>query len=206
MGFKIDGLRMLTYAELALQKPATESMQTSLLDYIMVGKNVLSPEQCQHLIERFEASDAVEPCRRDGSHSFAQLEITTRWPDEHALLLPIFLEQFVRYKKLTRATHWPANIAFEHLRIKRYLPNEQDFFVPHVDVVDQVSARRFVTALIYLNAPEGGETVFPNLDLTISPETGKILVFPPLWLFPHEGRPPRVAPKYILHIYLGYGS
>ncbi len=197
---------MPTNSGLALQEPAAASPQTSLLDYIMSGKSALSSEHCQRLIERFEASEAAEVCRRDGSHSFTQLEITTAWPDEHALLLPVFLEHFVRYKKLTRASHWPANIAFEHLRIKRYLPNEQDFFVPHVDVVDQVSARRFVTALIYLNEPEGGETTFPNLDLSIAPETGKILVFPPLWLFPHEGRPPRVSPKYILHTYLGYGS
>ena len=197
---------MLKNSGPALQKPAVASIKTSLLDYIMSGKSVLSPEHCQRLIERFDASEAVEACQRDGSHSFAQLEITTAWPDEHTLLLPVLLEQFVRYKQLTGGSYWPANIAFEHLRIKRYLPNEQDFFVPHVDVVDQLSARRFVTAIIYLNEPEGGETIFPNLDLSIAPETGKILVFPPLWLFPHEGRPPRLSPKYILHTYLGYGS
>jgi hypothetical protein len=197
---------MLTDSGHALQDPATAPIQTSLLDYIMLGKGALSTEHCQRLIERFETSEAVEVCQRDGSHSFTQLEITTAWPDEHALLLPVFLEHFVRYKHITKASYWPAKIAFEHLRIKRYLPNEQDFFVPHVDVVDQVSARRFVTAFIYLNEPEGGETTFPSLDLSIAPETGKILVFPPLWLFPHEGRPPRTSPKYILHTYLGYGS
>jgi hypothetical protein len=26
--------------------------------------------------------------------------------------------------------------------------------------------------------------------------------FPPLWLFPHQGLPPRDAPQYILHTYL----
>jgi hypothetical protein len=98
----------------------------------------------------------------------------------------------------------PAQAAFEHLRIKRYLPNGQDFFGPHVDVVNQLSARRFITAFIYLNEPEGGETVFSNLGLSIAPETGKLLMFPPLWLFPHEGRPPRAIPKYILHTYLCY--
>jgi hypothetical protein len=197
---------MQTDSGLALQELTTSPLKTSLLDYIMLGKSALSSEHCQRLIERFETSEEVEVCQRDGSHNFSQLEVTTAWPDEHALLLPVFLEHFVRYKKLAKATYWPANIAFEHLRIKRYLPNEQEFFVPHVDVVDQVSARRFITAFIYLNEPEGGETIFPNLDLSIAPETGKILVFPPLWLFPHEGRPPRVSPKYILHTYLGYGS
>jgi prolyl 4-hydroxylase len=200
---------MLTDSGPALEEPAIASMKTSLLDYIMLGRNVLSPEHCQRLIERFEASEAVQVCRRYGGHSFTQLEITTAWPDEHTLLLPVFLDQFRRYQELTKAFYWPtypAHTAFEHLRIKRYLPNEQDFFATHVDVVDQLTARRFITAFIYLNEPEGGETVFPNLGLSIAPETGKLLVFPPLWLFPHEGRPPRLVPKYILHTYLCYGS
>jgi hypothetical protein len=90
--------------------------------------------------------------------------------------------------------------------MKRYFPDAQDYFGPHVDVVDQLSARRFITAFIYLNKPEGGETVFPNLNFSVSPETGKLLAFPPLWLFPHEGRAPRLTPKYILHTYLCYRS
>jgi prolyl 4-hydroxylase len=197
---------MQTYSETTPQEPAATSIRTSLLDYIMLGESVLSPEHCQRLIERFEASEAVRACQHSGGHSFTQLEITTAWPDEHDLLLPVFLDHFQKYKQLTGAIYWPANIAFEHLRIKRYLPNEQDFFGPHVDVVDQLSARRFITAFIYLNEPEGGETVFPNLNFSVAPKTGKLLAFPPLWLFPHEGRPPRSIPKYILHTYLCYGS
>ena len=46
--------------------------------------------------------------------------------------------------------------------MKRYLPNGRDFFPLHVDVMGQVAARRFMTAFIYLNAPAGGETVFPT--------------------------------------------
>jgi hypothetical protein len=197
---------MQTHSEPAPQEPDITSVKTSLLDYIMLGESVLSAEHCQRLIERFEASEAVQACQRSGGHSFTQLEITTAWPDEHALLLPVFLDHFQKYQQLTGAIYWPANIAFEHLRIKRYLPNEQDFFGPHVDVVDQLSARRFITAFIYLNEPEGGETIFPNLNFSVVPETGKLLVFPPLWLFPHDGRPPRLIPKYILHTYLCYGS
>jgi prolyl 4-hydroxylase len=189
---------------LALRERAL--LSTSLLDYVMVEKNVLSPEHCRRLIDRFEAAEKVEICKRNGGHSFAQLEVTTAWPDEQALLLPIFLRQFETYQQRTGSAYWPANIAFEHLRLKRYLPNGEDFFPPHVDVVDQLTARRFITAFIYLNAPAGGETAFPSLNLSIAPETGKLLAFPPLWLFPHEGRPPRLAPKYILHTYLCYGG
>jgi prolyl 4-hydroxylase len=196
---------MPTNSGSVLQEASVTPTKSSLLDYITINKNVLTPEHCQRLIDRFEASAEVEVCRRRG-YSFSQLEITTAWPDENALLLQIFVENFQKYKQITNAIYWPANIAFEHIRVKRYLPNEQDFFVPHVDVMDQVSARRFITAIIYLNDPEGGETIFPDLGLSVAPETGKLLVFPPLWLFPHEGRAPRSIPKYILHTYLCYGA
>ena len=88
--------------------------------------------------------------------------------------------------------------------MKRYLPNGRDFFPLHVDVMGQAASRRFMTAIIYLNAPAGGETVFPNLDISVAPEPGKLLAFPPIWLFPHAGRPPQSSSKYILHTYLCY--
>ena len=65
---------------------------------------------------------------------------------------------------------------------------------------------RPVRWFVYLNAPAGGETLFPNLDLTVAPEPGKFIAFPPLWLFPHAGLPPKAQPKYILHTYLCYPS
>ena len=77
--------------------------------------------------------------------------------------------------------------------MKRYLPNGRDFFPLHVDVMGQVASRRFMTAFIYLNTPAGGETVFPNLDISVAPEPGKLLAFPPIWLFPHAGLPPNPA-------------
>ncbi|HTW33756.1 MAG TPA: 2OG-Fe(II) oxygenase [Rhizomicrobium sp.] len=180
--------------------------QPALADLVMVTPHALSAEHCTRLIERFEAAEEQQICEKPGGHSFTQIEITKAWPDEHAFLLPLFLEHFQNYQRCTGSTYWPRNIGYEHLRVKRYLPNGRDWFAPHVDVVDQLTARRFMTAFIYLNAPKGGETVFPTLGLVIPPETGKLLSFPPLWLFPHEGRAPVSAPKYILHTYLCYGE
>jgi hypothetical protein len=178
----------------------------ALADFVQVFANALPAPHCERLIERFEATEETQFCQRAGGHSFRQIEITTAWPDEHEILLPVFLAHFQKYQEATKSTYWPRNIAFEHLRLKRYMPNGRDCFPPHVDVIDQLTARRFITAMIYLNAPAGGETVFPSLDISIAPKIGSLLVFPPLWLFPHEGRPPRLAPKYILHTYLCYGS
>jgi hypothetical protein len=179
----------------------------SLRDYVMIVDNVLPPEHCQRLIDRFEAMETHQlDVRQEPGYSFAQLGITTAWPDEQELLLPVFLKHFQEYRLTRRAFYWPQNMAYEHLRMKRYLPNGRDHFTPHVDVLNRGSCYRFMTAFIYLNEPADGETVFPELDLAVAPKPGRLLSFPPLWLFPHEGRPPRIEPKYILHTYLCYGD
>jgi len=187
--------------------PPPKSTNPALRDYVMVVDDVLPAEHCRRLIDRFEAMAPDQLDARDEpGYSYTQLGITNAWPDEHNLLLPVFLKHFQDYRQTRRAFYWPANISYEHLRVKRYLPNGRDLFTPHVDAIDKSSATRFMTAFIYLNEPADGETVFPELDLAVAPKTGRILSFPPLWLFPHEGRPPRLEPKYILHTYLRIGE
>ncbi len=178
----------------------------SLSDHIMLFADALSPTHCRTLIDRFESSQQHEMCQRESGHSFVQLDITENWPDQHKLLVPVFLSYLNKYQDAVKAYFWPPKFSFEHLRLKRYLPNGRDSFPVHVDVMGQAAARRFMTAIIYLNDPAGGETVFPSLDISIAPEPGKLLAFPPLWLFPHAGLPPQSSPKYILHTYLCYPS
>jgi prolyl 4-hydroxylase len=176
----------------------------SLADHVVVFAGALSPDHCQELIRRFEESPGREVRQLDAGYSFCQLDITQQWPDESKILVPVLLSFFNRYQLAVNARFWPPKFSFEHLRIKRYLPNGRDLFPLHVDVMTQEAARRFMTAIVYLNAPEGGETVFPTLALSIAPEPGKLLAFPPLWLFPHAGLAPKSEPKYILHTYLCY--
>lgn len=171
----------------------------------MVFDRVLPPQHCESLIQRFESSAAdLEICRIEAGYSFCQIDVTGQWPDQSQILLAVFLSYFNRYQLALNARFWPPRFCFEHLRMKRYLPDGRDRFPPHVDVLSQVAARRFMTAIIYLNAPSGGETVFPDLDISVAPEPGKLLAFPPLWLFPHAGLTPKSEPKYILHTYLCY--
>jgi prolyl 4-hydroxylase len=177
---------------------------TSLADHVLIFPGALAPDRCQTLIHRFESSADLETCQLEAGFSFSQLNVTERWPDENKILLPIFLSHFNKYQLALNARFWPPKFCFENLRMKRYLPNGRDLFPLHVDVMGQTASRRFMTAFIYLNAPEGGETVFPHLAISVQPEPGKLLAFPPLWLFPHAGLAPKSSPKYILHTYLCY--
>jgi prolyl 4-hydroxylase len=178
-----------------------------LVDYIKFYSGVLSVTQCDGLIRRFESDTQHHDIRRiEDGYSFVQLDVTTAWPDVDAEVERILNECYQKYRAELRLREcWPARFVYEHLRMKRYLPDGRDNFPPHVDVTDEETSTRFVTAIIYLNDPGGGgETVFPELGVKMSPQPGNIILFPPLWTFPHAGLSPHYKPKYILHSYLRY--
>jgi len=88
------------------------------------------------------------------------------------------------------------------LVMKRYRAGTDEKFQLHWDAIQHV-ASRYLVMLWYLNdVPEGGETRFPQLDLTVSPREGRMLMFPPYWMYQHEGMPVRSGEKYIVSTYL----
>lgn len=90
------------------------------------------------------------------------------------------------------------------LILKRYRAGSNEQFQLHFDALGEV-ANRYLVFLWYLNdVAEGGETAFPDLDVRIAPKTGRLLVFPPYWMFQHAGLPPLSGDKYILSTYLLY--
>jgi hypothetical protein len=177
-----------------------------LSDYVKAYEHTLAAEQCESLINRFEASTLLhEKKQAADAYSFVQLSVSRHWKDVEEQAARIFMTCLRQYwQSLEIGPYWPQRPAVEEIRMKRYLPDGRDNFPPHVDVMDEADARRFITAILYLNDPGGGETVFPGLDLRVAPLPGRLVVFPPLWLFPHAGLPPRDRPKYILHAYLWY--
>ena len=112
-------------------------------------------------------------------------------------------EDFTR-KVIPFIKQWPEKYGFEQVRFKKYEDNDKDEFREHVDVTDYNSARRFLVFFLYLNNNDGGETTFPEYDIKIKPETGKVLMFPPLWTYKHTAEKPKNQPKYIVGSYLHY--
>ncbi|MFT4248289.1 MAG: 2OG-Fe(II) oxygenase [Pseudomonas sp.] len=57
----------------------------------------------------------------------------------------------------------------------------------------------------YLNdVREGGQTRFIDLDLEVAPRIGRLLIFPPYWMYMHAALPPRSGDKYIISTYLEF--
>jgi hypothetical protein len=60
------------------------------------------------------------------------------------------------------------------------------------------SFARVLVWLLYLNdISEGGETEFLNQRERVSPEAGKLVVWPAAWPWQHRGNPPLTETKYI---------
>lgn len=180
-----------------------------LSDLVRVYPSTLSLDDCQQLIDGFEARAAEHLIHQGEGNAprFAELNLTQAWGEGHDLafgaILPVF-EAYSRELQILPA-QWPAEMAFEELRMKRYRASSDDCFPDHVDVGDHASARRFLAALLYLNdVEEGGETDFPLWGQTIRPRAGSVLVFPPLWPWLHGGRCATSQPKHIISSYLHY--
>lgn len=74
-----------------------------------------------------------------------------------------------------------------------------EFYHWHVDGGPGEFSRRQLVAIWYLNpAPEqGGETEFYFQKLSIKPERGMLLLFPPFWTHLHRGNTVSAGTKYI---------
>ena len=80
-------------------------MAKLLSDYVKAYENTLSPEQCQALIDRFEAASSLhERKQADGSYSFAQLSISRHWPEVEAQIARIMMTGMQQYWQIGRAS------------------------------------------------------------------------------------------------------
>lgn len=181
-----------------------------LLDLIHVYENVVDPSVCQFLIDTFESfSEHHESVNENKKPNFTQFNLTENRDLNEQInnVHNLFIQQTIGYRdkyyEFIDKRVFPSQHAFEQYRIKRYNVGGDEMFDTHVDIMDYASARRYLSFLWYLNdVDEGGETVFK--DITIKPKAGTLLVFPPLWMYPHRGNPPISGPKYIMSTYLHY--
>lgn len=184
-------------------------MAIELNDLVQVYDDVLDEQICSGLIEIYEENQSNhERYDNEGRPNFTQLNFTdcqnsAKEQSLHAIVVNKVLEHRQKYYSLMDERVFPVDNHFEHFRIKKYNPDGNDFYDTHVDVTDYPCARRYLSFIFYLNdVNAGGETVFT--DLTINAKKGRLVVFPPLWMFPHKGNPPISGPKYILSTYLHY--
>ena len=177
-------------------------------NFIATYDNVLSKDQCQHLIDKFEDSQVQwQKTELKDHRSFTEININAYedWKEYEKIIYTTLRPYIDKYAEKFKITHnWPDKFGWEQIRFKKYEVNGIDEFKEHVDVMDHASAKRFLVFFLYLNNNTGGLTSFPEYDRMITPKAGKLLMFPPLWTHKHIGHKPLEQPKYIVGSYLHY--
>lgn len=181
-----------------------------LARYVQCFDRALEPDFCLRMIESFNRLARFHA--RSGRGTPAQLE-ESAWTELNvtkvadASFETFFREQAMRYlalynERVSLTLPIPPRNRLENLRIKRYSVDTADRFQPHFDSLDYCS-NRYMVFLWYLNdVSEGGETEFCDLGLRIRAQQGRLLMFPPYWMFQHAGLPPRSNDKYMISTYL----
>ena len=176
--------------------------------YIRRYDNVISPELCDTLIDRFENSPDQYEKQKQGEMSFTQIHLLKHkeWADDAGTIAQSLMKQVETYKKECNivGNMWPEQFSLEPLRLKRYLPDGTDQFGNHVDVNNHESARRFLVFFLYLDDNEKGSPPFPQHNIMSECQKGSCLLFPPMWPWLHAGEKPINKPKYIVGSYLHY--
>jgi hypothetical protein len=182
---------------------------TTLNRFVQVYDDALAAPLCQRMIESFHALSRFH--RQNGEGIRGGLD-DSRWTELdisalsdvpfRAMLLANMHAHLARYVETIGLTiPVPATQRTSELIIKRYRPGGAERFQPHFDSLGEVSTR-YLVFLWYLNdVAEGGETAFVDLGIEVKPKAGRLLMFPPYWMFQHAGRAPVSNDKYILSTY-----
>jgi prolyl 4-hydroxylase len=183
----------------------------NLRHLIRVYDTDLNPGMCARLIEMF---NVLQPQHQtNGGPAHPGLELSA-WTELNASrladkgFLGFFRRQIdsglARYNADIglRPIAVPNSPRTADLIIKRYRAGGAEKFQVHFDSINDV-ADRYLVFLWYLNdVASGGETEFPQLEYRVPARSGRVLIFPPYWMFQHAGLPPLSGEKYILSTYL----
>ncbi len=182
--------------------------------FIRVYDDALPATWCARLLKGFDALSAHHA--RNGREVRAGLE-DSAWtelnltkhgdPATAAFFRNRIDEALARYNAdVSLDIPVPNSQASADLVLKRYRPvgraGPVERFQLHFDAINHL-ANRYLVLLWYLNdVADGGGTRFPRLGVEVMPRAGRLLMFPPYWMYQHEGLPPESGDKFILSTYL----
>ncbi|MEM7260146.1 MAG: 2OG-Fe(II) oxygenase, partial [Pseudomonadota bacterium] len=101
--------------------------------------------------------------------------------------------------RFMRASHGFFNGRFKDFGYAIQRTDEGEFFHWHVDSGSHSFSDRQLVAIWYLNdvPGPGGETEFRLQNVKVTPQAGKLLLFPPFWTHEHRGVTLTNGVKYI---------
>jgi hypothetical protein len=173
--------------------------------FIFEIENALTEDICTEIIRRFEASPEQQYQGRVGQTAEQALSIKKstdlaasshpEWKDVDTILhrslgmaLGMFRERYAFFKG-----------PFKDIGYNIQRTEAGQHYHWHIDGGSHDFSQRQLVALWYLNDVDGpgGETEFLFQKLKVTPQRGKLLLFPPFWTHEHRGVTLEQGIKYI---------
>jgi prolyl 4-hydroxylase len=180
--------------------------------YITWYDDVISKEYCQYLIDKFHQYKHLGVSNNNEIKRFDELNYSRfadLYTDEVNVLANVMAEYVLRYIEDNDIQSWQFPLhqirewRFEDFRHKCYQP-DVGVFEDHVDGSNIDSKERYLVMFIYLEDGEGGETVMLDQNIAVERKAGRLLMFPPMWTYPHRANMPRGNEKNIVGSYLRF--
>ena len=180
--------------------------------FIFAKANALAQDVCSEMIDRFEKhSDEQYPGRigqtidHDASVKRSTDLVLSGKPHWQDLDRELFRSLNLALAEFKQAYPFFAG-PFKDMgyAIQRTDPGE--FYHWHIDGGSHEFALRQLVAIWYLNTldGQGGETEFQQQAVKITPEAGKLVLFPPFWTHLHRGKTLQTGVKYIATTWVGF--
>ena len=181
--------------------------------FIFEVKDALPDFLCDDMVARFEANETDQYAGRVGSamNSNDSLKKTTdiiasgkqHWKDVDNNLFRSLAVSLKEFKDIYPYFGDMSRFKDMGYNLQRY--QEGEYYHWHVDADNDVLAPRQLVALWYLNdVEEGGETEFLFQDASVTPERGKLILFPPFWTHEHRAAVVTKGVKYIATTWINF--
>ena len=182
--------------------------------FIFEKKNALPDFLCNDMMARFEAQQQDQNTGKVGSEAGdnALLKKTTdifvsnkdHWKDVDNNLFRSFAMALKEFQQLYPFFGDISRFKDMGYNLQRYQQGE--YYHWHVDADNPTLAPRQLVALWYLNdvVDAGGETEFTFQDVKVTPEQGKLVLFPPFWTHEHRAAVINKGTKYIATTWLTF--
>tara|TARA_B100001250_G_C19579530_1_gene691375 strand:+ start:46 stop:657 length:612 start_codon:yes stop_codon:yes gene_type:complete len=177
----------------------------NLVDCIAEYDNILSDEMCDVMIDWFNANEELQDDGAIGTiegegvvnNKIKKSRQSYPHPEDSIsdLMTEVIKKTYREYKKDHFVPEDSSMIAVRDYSIRVYDKND-GHFLRHMDQAGVAS--RLFAIIMYLNTvDQGGETEFPDHNVKVKPEKGKVLIFPCNFMFYHQGNTPISGDKWI---------
>jgi Rps23 Pro-64 3,4-dihydroxylase Tpa1-like proline 4-hydroxylase len=174
--------------------------------FIFEFENALNKADCKRIIERFEDDKENHYSGKIGQNISEDLDIKKstdlfisgkeKWKDIDKIFFTALAKSLKNFKNEYDFFKGP----FKDMGYAIQRTNPGQYYHWHVDGGSHEFSYRQLVAIFYLNDIEkgqGGTTDFLHQQVSVNPEAGKLILFPPFWTHKHRGAEVLSEKKYI---------